>query len=140
MEQAIRDGLREALLTVTALKTSMEHALRSDPNATWRHATYRQYMRKYNEVVAHICTIAPINAPIDIYNLDEVPRVGDTVMLVQKELFEAVHANLSILEAYLSAKIDLPAERAESLRYFFEAVASHIKLTEGGIFLSRCFV
>jgi hypothetical protein len=53
MEESVRDGLREALLTVTALKSSMEHALRSDPNAVWRHTTYRQYMRKYNDVVTY---------------------------------------------------------------------------------------
>lgn len=121
MDQARRDGLREALLTVTALKNSMEHALRSDPNAVWKHSAYRQYMRKYNQVVAHIRNLAPISAPIDVYDLEKVPHSGDTVMPVQKELFESVHANLSILEAYLSAKVDLPAEKAEGLRHFFEA-------------------
>lgn len=121
MEEAVRDGLREALLTVTALKSSMEHALRSDPNAVWRHTTYRQYMRKYNDVVAYVRTLCPITAPIDVYDLDKVPHSGNTVMPVQKELFESVHANLSILEAWLSTRVDLPAEKAESLKNFFEA-------------------
>jgi hypothetical protein len=121
MEQATRDALREALLTAMALKTSMEHALRSDPNAVWRHTTYRQYMRKYNDVVAYVRTLVPITAPIDTYNLDKVPHSGDTVMPMQKELFESVHANLAILEAWLSARLDLPAEKAESLKNFFEA-------------------
>lgn len=66
MEQAVRDHLREALLTVTALKASMEHALRSDPNAVWRHWSYRDYMRKYNDVVAYIKTLVSITAPIDL--------------------------------------------------------------------------
>lgn len=121
MEQATRDALREALLTATALKTSMEHALRSDPNAVWRHTAYRQYMRKYNDVVAYVRTLVPITAPIDTYNLDKVPHSGDTVMPMQKELFESVHANLAILEAWLSARVDLPAEKAENLKNFFEA-------------------
>lgn len=121
MEKSVRDGLREALLTVTALKSSMEHALRSDPNAVWRHTTYRQYMRKYNDVVDYVRTLCPISAPIDVYNLDKVPRSSDTVMPMQKELFESVHANLSILEAWLSTRVDLPAEKAESLKNFFEA-------------------
>lgn len=95
--------------------------MRSDPNAVWRHTTYRQYMRKYNEVVAYVQSLAPINAPIDVYDLEKVPHSGDTVMPRQKELFEAVHANLAILEAYLSARVDLPSEKAESLKNFFEA-------------------
>jgi len=121
MDQVVRDGLREALLTVTALKTSMEHAPRSDPNAVWRHAPYRQYMRKYNDVVAYIRTLVPITAPIDMYDLDKVPHFGDTVMPRQKEFYESVHANLAILEAWLSARVDLPGEKAENLKNFFEA-------------------
>jgi hypothetical protein len=121
LEQEVRDRLREALLTVTALKTSMEHALRSDPNAVWRHWTYRDYMRKYNDVVAYVGSLTPINAPIDIYNLDKVAYPGDMLMPQQKALFESVHANLAILEAWLSVRVDLPAEKAESLKNFFEA-------------------
>lgn len=121
MDESVRDGLREALLTITALKSSMEHALRSDQNAVWRHTTYRQYMRKYIDVVAYIQTLCLITAPIDIYDLDKVPHSRNTVMPVQKELFESVHANLSILEAWLSIRVDLPAEKAESLKNFFEA-------------------
>ena len=121
MDLTARNQLREALLTVTALKTSMEHALRSDPNAMWRHAAYRDYMRKYNDVVAYVRTLTPITAPIDVYNLDNVRHWGDTVMPQQKQLFESVHANLAILEAWLIARADLPAEKAESLKNFFEA-------------------
>jgi hypothetical protein len=61
------------------------------------------------------------DAPIDVYDLDKVPHSGYTVMPVQKEMFESVHANLSILEAWLAARTDLPAERAEDLRHFLEA-------------------
>ena len=121
MDKSTKDGLREALLTVTALKASMELSLSSDPGAVWRHSSYRQYMRKYNDVIAYIQSYGPINAPVDIFDLDKVPTSGNTVVPVQKELFESVHANLSILEAYLSAKVDVAGEKAESLRHFFEA-------------------
>lgn len=121
MEQAVRDHLREALLTVTALKASMEHALRSDPNAVWRHWSYRDYMRKYNDVVVYIRSLVSITAPIDLYDLEKVRHPGDMVMPQQKALFESVHANLAILEAWLSARVDLPAEKAEGLKNFFEA-------------------
>jgi hypothetical protein len=99
----------------------MEHALRSDPNAVWRHAAYKDYMRKYNQVVEHLRTFIAITAPIDLYDLEKVRHWGDTVMPEQKRLFESVHSNLAILEAWLIARVDLPAERAESLRNFFEA-------------------
>lgn len=121
MDTTERNQLREALLTVTALKTSMEHALQSDPNAVWRHAAYRDYMRKYNHVTNHLRTFTTITVPIDLYDLDKVRSWGDTAMPDQKRLFESVHANLAILEAWLIARVDLPAEKAESLKNFFEA-------------------
>jgi hypothetical protein len=119
MEQAVRERLREALLTVTALKTSMEHAVRSDPTALWKHWSYRDYVRKYNDVVAYVRTLVPITAPIDVYNLEKVRHPGDMPMPEQKGLFESVHANLAILEAWLSIRVDLPAEKVEGLKNFF---------------------
>lgn len=121
MDTAERTKLREALLTVTALKTSMEHALRSDPDAVWKHAAFRDYMRKYNHVVTYLQTLTTITAPIDLYDLEKVSHWGDTTMPEQKRLFESIHANLAILEAWLAVRVDLPAEKAESLRNFFEA-------------------
>jgi len=121
MKKEEREAYRDALIAVSALKNSMEHALQSDPKAVWKHSSYRHYMRKYNDVVRYVRGLAEITAPIDLYDIDKVPHSGDTVMPVQKELFESVHANLSILEAWLSARVDLPAERAEDLRHFFEA-------------------
>jgi hypothetical protein len=121
MDQAERERLREALLTVSALKTSMEHAVRSDPDAVWKHWSYRDYMRKYNDVVAYVKTLVQLTAPIDIYKLDAVRNPGDAVMPQQKAMFESVHANLAILEAWLSARLDLPAEKVEGLKDFFSA-------------------
>lgn len=121
MDQDLTKAFREALITVSALKRSMEHALQSDPDAVWKHSSYRHYMRKYNDVVRYIQGLATLTAPIDLYDVDKVPRSGDTVMPIQKELFESVHANLSILEAWLSVRADVPAEKAEDLRHFFEA-------------------
>jgi hypothetical protein len=55
-----------------------------------------------------------------MWDIAKVSSSGDTTMPVQKELFEAVHANLSILEAFLVAKSGLPAEKSEGLRYFLQ--------------------
>jgi len=121
MDQDQQRACREALTTVSALKRSMEHALRSDPDAVWKHSSYRHYMRKYNDVVEYVRKLTPLTAPIDVYDLTKVRGSNDTIMPVQKELFESVHANLSILEAWLSARVDLPAEKAEGLRHFLEA-------------------
>jgi hypothetical protein len=71
--------------------------------------------------VNYLGSFTTITAPIDLYDLDKVSHWGNTTMPEQKRLFESVHANLAILEAWLAARVDLPAEKAESLRNFFEA-------------------
>jgi hypothetical protein len=121
MDPAERERLREALLTVSALKNSMEHAVSSDPEAVWKHWSYRDYMRKYNDVVAYVKQLVRLTAPIDVYKLDAVGSPGDLIMPQQKALFESVHANLAILEAWISARLDLPTEKAEGLKDFFSA-------------------
>jgi len=78
-------------------------------------------MRKYVQLVKHIQSQVPISVPLDMWDVSKVATSGNTTMSVQKEIFEAVHANLSILEAFLVAKSDLPAEKSEGLRYFLEA-------------------
>lgn len=90
MDTGERHQLREALLTVTALKTSMEHALSSDPNAVWRHAAIRDNMGKSNRVVNHLRSFATITAPVDLYDVDKVSHWGDTVMPEQKRLIVVI--------------------------------------------------
>jgi len=130
----LRDQYREALLATTALKQSMEHSLKSDPNAVWRHSSYHHYMRKYVQLVEHIRSQVPISVPLDVWDVTKVASSGNTTMPVQKELFEAVHANLSILEAFLIAKSDLPAEKSEAnLRKAIFEKPSHEKEVQNAI-------
>ena len=58
MKKEERETFREALITVSALKNSMEHAIRSDPEAVSKHSSYRHYMRKYNDVVHYLRGLA----------------------------------------------------------------------------------
>ncbi|MGA6165976.1 hypothetical protein [Amycolatopsis magusensis] len=84
----------------------MDAAVRStDPKDVWRFASYKQFMRKSNEVVEMTGKIEPIEAPVDRYNLDNVRDSTGTLAIIQQEYFEAVRANLHILRAYLPNKV-----------------------------------
>jgi len=85
MKKEDREAYLEALRIVSALKDSMEHALRSDPDAVWKYSTYCHYMRKYNDVVRYVRGLAEIKAPIDLFNIDKVPHSGDTVALDRRQ-------------------------------------------------------
>lgn len=95
-----------------ALLDAMDSAIRStDPRDVWRFASYRQFMRKANEVIKITEAIEHIEAPVDCYNLDAVPGSTSTIAMVQQEYFEGVRANLHILRAYLLNRVHPKSER-----------------------------
>src|SRR5205823_1588010 len=114
--------LEGCLRMTEALLDAMESAVRSaDPTDVWRFASFRQFMRKANEVVAMTEVIEHIEAPVDRYNLDAVPSSTDTIAMVQQELFEATRANLQILRAYLLNRVHPKAERISEIADFLQA-------------------
>jgi hypothetical protein len=116
-----RDNLREFLTIANALLDSMDTALHADPASMFKHASFKIYMRKYNQLVEALSKTTRVDTIIDLYNLDQVPGSHDTTLIHQKELFDSVHANLSILKAYLENKLGLKEDRIQSLTHFFQA-------------------
>lgn len=99
----------------------MNTAVRADSDSVWKYATYRQYIRKYNQLVTAISQVIPIGSVIDFYDLDKIPGPADTIAIQQKELFESVHADLSILKAYLENSLDLQVDEVTNLKNFLQA-------------------
>jgi len=87
----------------------------------WRYASYKQYMRKYNDLLDLAEAIEPLEAPVDRYNLDAVPNFANTLAMQQQGLFEDVRANLSILRAYLQNRVNPRSERIAGIADFLEA-------------------
>ena len=98
----------------------MNTSLRADPNNVWKYAGYWQYIRKYNQLIDAISQFMQLNTIVDRYNLEKIPGSGGTVADQQKSLFESVHANLSILKAYLESKLDLKTEEIVNLENFLQ--------------------
>ncbi len=113
----------EGCLRITeALLDAMNAAVRSaDPADVWRFASFRQFMRKANDLIGMINAIEPIAAPVDTYNMDAVPGPMDTIGMQQQELFEAVRTNLHILRAYLLNRVHPKSERISEIADFLEA-------------------
>ncbi len=105
-----------------ALLEAMGVAARSsDPSDVWRFASFRQFMRKTNEIVEMTNAIEPIQAPIDTYNMDAVPTATNSIAMVQQDLFEATRANLRILRAYLLNRVHPKSERVNEVADFLNA-------------------
>jgi hypothetical protein len=114
--------LEGCLRMTEALLDAMDAAVRSaDPADVWRFASFRQFMRKANDLIGMISAIEPIAAPVDTYNLDAAPGPMDTIAMQQRELFEAVRTNLHILRAYLLNRVHPKSKRISEIADFLEA-------------------
>lgn len=122
MTEANKDALRECLRWTDALQRSMEVALRGEDTANlWKYSGYKQFARKYNQIVTEIAKQVSLPSFIDLYNLDKIPGGGGTLVYQRKEIFEAVYANVSLLKSVLENRLGVVEDETIALRDFFEA-------------------
>ena len=115
-----REKLKELLHIANALLESMNASRRIDTENIWRYSGYWEYARKYNQLIGAITQIIQVNAIIDLYDLNNLPTMGNTIPMQQQAYFEGVHANLSIVKAYLESKLDLKTDEITELTNFLQ--------------------
>ena len=122
--------LERCLRMTEALLDAMDAAVRStDTSDVWRFASFRSFMRKANEIIEMTEAIEHIEAPVDRYNLANVPSSTNSIATVQQELFEDVRANLHILRAYLTNRVRPKSERISEVADFIRASLRRAVLT-----------
>ncbi len=122
MDKKLQDQLKEFLHIANALLQSMNTSLRTDSeiNNLWKYSGYWQYARKYNQLVQAVSQIIQIETIVDLFDMKNLPTVGNTVQFQQRAIFESVHANLSILKAYLEIKLDIKSNEIANLTNFLQ--------------------
>lgn len=122
MEKNKRERIRDFLRWTDALLRSMEVCLRGDdPENLWRHAGYKVFARKYIQILLEVRKVVELPPILDAFDIERMPGVGDTVTLQQKSIFEAVHANVSLLKSYLEGELGVVEDEVAGLRDFVEA-------------------
>jgi len=117
-----KDKLKEYLSFTNALLDSMDQSVKSNSESNvWRHSSYQTYMRKYNALVKEVASATSGTALLDVYDLDKVPSMGNTIAMQQKGFFDSVHSNLSILKAFLENKIGIREDKTLQIRDFLQA-------------------
>lgn len=119
----IREGAQYEpfLSAANALLRSMELAPTSNPQDAWRFTSYKMYIRKYNQLVNAVLALGPIPIPLDRFDEAKVPSIASTVGIQQAELFQAAHANLSMLRAWLEEQVGVVKHEASSLATFLQS-------------------
>ena len=122
MAELDRDRVREFLKWTDALVRAMDAAVRvDDPNGLWKHSGFKQFARKYNDLVQLIAKEVPLPPVLDLYNVAAIPGNADSVPFQRKEIFDAVYANLLLLKATLETQLGVVEDETEALRDFFQA-------------------
>jgi REase_DpnII-MboI len=117
-----KDTLREYLRWTDVLRRSMEVASRgADPANVWRHGGYKQFARKYNQIVEEIASKMSLPPIPNRYDIAEIPGGGDTLAFQQREIFQGVHANVPRLRGFLENKIGVIEDETVAIRDFFQA-------------------
>lgn len=105
-----------------ALLLSMDASVRAaDQGGLWRHASYKQFARKYNELVTSASQEFSLPPFVDFLDLEKIPSAGDTVVFQQKEIFDVVYANLSLFRAFLEDQAGVIEDETQALRDFFQS-------------------
>jgi hypothetical protein len=120
--QADKDEIREFLKWTDALMRAMDAAvLVDDPNGLWKHSGFKQYARKYNDLLQLVSAKLRLPPLLDMYNLDAIPGNADSLPFQRKEIFDGVYANLSLLKASLENEIGVVEDETDALRDFLQA-------------------
>jgi hypothetical protein len=122
MNDEERGKLRQYLKWTDALLRSMEVCLGGeDPKNQWKHGGYKQFARKYNQILDVVAASIDLPPILDKYNLDKMPYLADTIPLQQKDFFESVHANVSLLKSFLESQLGVVEDQITALRDFLQA-------------------
>jgi hypothetical protein len=121
MDNQNREKLKEFLHIANALLESMNASVHGDGENIWKYSSYWHFARKCDRLVEEVSKVISVSNIIDRYNLKNLPTLGDTVLPQQQAYFDDVHANLSILKAYLETILDLKTDEISELKHFLQS-------------------
>jgi hypothetical protein len=115
-----KDKLRQYLENIKALEDAMRFVFQSkEDQSVWRFSSYKQFMRKYNEIAIKVSKEIPYDGLYDIYDLEKVPDWGNTLADAQKNYFHLVLANIALLRSLIENKLDVKNDEILNLKNFF---------------------
>jgi REase_DpnII-MboI len=122
MAEPNKDQLREFLQWTTALQRAMESSIQlAAPENVWKYGAYKDFARKYNQLIQAVRPHITLPPVLDFYDLDKMRDLHNTVAPQQKQIFDGVFANVSILRAVLEGKIGIVEDKTAALTVFFQA-------------------
>ena len=122
MTELDKNRLRKYLKLVVSLQRAMETMLQAERSDNIRkYGGYKQFARKYMQIINLMSREIQLPLIFDHYDIEKMPGGGDTLPYQQKEFFESVYANLSLLRGFLETEIGIVDDEILALRDFLQS-------------------
>lgn len=115
------DQLKGMLAAVNGLLYSMNRSLNADSDNVWKYAGFKQFVWSYNQIVKTVAQLIPIGNCVVLFDYEKIPGPCNTVAIQQKEYFEAVHVNASILRGFIESNLNINRDEIGNLKHFIQA-------------------
>lgn len=115
----MNEELKKLYKNSLALFETMKFAYSSDDNKIGQYASFEIYLRKYNQLVREISQHTDISL-IDYYNEEKIPNAFSLTWPQQKQYFDSVLTNLSIMVSLLENNLDIKENKILDLKNFLE--------------------
>jgi hypothetical protein len=121
LESNMTEKLSEYLLYTKSLMESMRLSVDTGKEDVWRFSSYTEFARKYNQLLTEISKIQKVDTILDLYDLEKFKSPFDTLPMHQKQYYDSIYSNLSILRSYLENKLGTKKSELLSLKDFFQS-------------------
>ena len=116
--QSDEESLRQCLHLVKSLQDAMEAVLRAECAERFKYMGFRQFARKYNQLLDLVMSKGALPPVIDRFNIEDMPTPSGSVVSYQKPTFESVHMNLLLLRGFLESATGVSDDEFLELREF----------------------
>ncbi len=117
-----KNNLRQHLKLTVSLLHAMDDLLQAeDSDNVWKYGGYKQFARKYMQIINLMTKEIKLPPIIDYYDVEKIPGGSETLAFQQKEIFESIYANLSLVRGFLEAEIGMVDDQILALRDFFQS-------------------
>ncbi len=122
MPEATKDELRVFLGWAIALQRAMDLAVRYDnEDNIWKYGGFRNFAHKYTQILLAVRQKVILPPFLDEFNMAKIRGVANTIVPQQKEIFDGVYANVSVLRATVEGMMDFVEDKTTALNDFLRA-------------------
>jgi hypothetical protein len=115
------EKVKQLLAVTEGLIEAMKLSISQGKDGVWRFSSYKEFARKYNQIIAELRGSFSYVPALDAYDLDKIPSPLDTLAMKQKEYFDSILANLLILRGFLANSGEVRVSEVNNIRDFIQS-------------------